>query len=483
MAEAAEAAQPAAAAVEAIRGHTSPARARIELLAVGLGALMVSLSQSVLVPVLPVLPQKLHTSLDTVNWLLTSTLLAAAVSIPVFGRLGDMYGKRRMLLVALAALAVGSLLDAVTSNLGLLIIGRAIQGASAAAIPLGISLLASLLPRERVPAAIALISAMLGVGGSLGLPLAGVVAEHADYHVLFWIIAVTAAGSFVAVLLVVPESPFRAGGRVDFLGSALGAIGLTALLLPLAQGESWGWTSPATLGLFAVAVVVLGVFGWVELRLANPIVDLRSSGRRPIALTNTASMLFGFALFGSFIGTTTFVEAPAAAGYGFGSSIVVGGLCLLPSGLVMLMLAPVAARLIAAWGASPTLAAGALVVAAGWGLRIVASGSLWQIVLGSTIIGAGTGIGYAAMPTLINANTPSAEIAAANGLNSLARILGGAFATAIGGALLVASTVQVGGVELPTLSAYRSLFTLCAASGVLAAAFALAIGRGRAQPG
>jgi MFS family permease len=394
-----------------------------------------------------------------------------------------MYGKRLMLLVALATLAVGSLLDALTSNLALLIAGRAIQGASAAAIPLGISLLASLLPRHRVPAAIAVISAMLGVGGSLGLPLAGVVAEHADYHVLFWIIAAAATGSLAAVLLVVPESPSRVGGRVDLVGTAIAGAGLTALLLPLAQGESWGWTVPPTVGLFAGSAVLLLVFGWVELRRREPIVDLRASGRRPIVLTNTASMLFGFALFGSFIGTTTYVEAPAATGYGFGSSIVVGGLCLLPSGLVMLALAPVAARLIAARGASMTLAAGAVVVGVGWLLRIVAAGSLWEVIVGSTVVGAGTGIGYAAMPTLINRHTPPAEIAAANGLNSLARILGGAIATAIGGALLVASTVRVAGIELPSLNAYRVLFTLCAASSVLAALVAAAIGRGPAESG
>ena len=457
---------------------TSPARARLELFVVGLGALLVSLSQSLLVPVLPVLPGRLHTSASNVEWLLTSTLLVGAVAVPVFGRLGDMFGKRRMLLVALGALTFGSLLDAVTDNLALLILGRAIQGASLAGIPLGISLLSSLLPRARVPAAIALISAMLGVGGSLGLPLAGLVAEHADYHLLFWITAVAGLATLAATVLVVPEAPNRTGGRVDVVGTVVLSAALVALLLPLAQGANWGWTAPRTLGLLVLAAVLLVGFVLFERRAAQPLVDIRATARRPIVLTNVASILFGFALFASLIGTASYVEAPVQTGYGFGSSIVVGGLCLLPSGLFMLVLSPVAARMIQLWGAHRTLTFGALVLAAGWFSRIVLTGALWQVVVGTTIIGIGTGIGYAAMPALINRNTPPSEISAANGLNSLARSLGGSLASAIGGGVLAMSTVVVAGVELPSLTAYRVLFVACAASAVLAAVAALFIPHG-----
>jgi MFS family permease len=462
-------------ATEVVRATTTPARARLELLVVGVGALMVSLSQSVLVPVLAILPSHLHTSAGNVEWLLTSTLLVGAVAVPVFGRLGDMYGKRLMLLVAMAALTIGSLLDAITSNLGVLILGRAIQGASIAAIPLGISLLSSLLPRERVPSAIALISAMLGVGGALGLPLAGLVAEHADFHVLFWISAVTGLATFVAMITIVPEAPNSSGGRIDIPGTVLITATLVALLLPLAQGEQWGWGSLRTVGLLVIAAVLVVVFVLVELRMRAPLVDIRASARRPIVLTNLSSMLFGFALFASFIGTAAYVEAPKSSGYGFDSSIVVGGLCLLPSGLLMLLLAPVAARLIHSWGAQRTLAFGALIVAAGWALRIFATASIWEIVIGSTVIGAGTGIGYAAMPTLINRNTPPSEISAANGLNSLARSFGSSLASAIGGSVLAASTVVVAGAVLPSLTAYRALFVACGVAAALAAVAALFI--------
>lgn len=462
---------------EAVRSHTSGGRANLELLFVGLGALVVSLSQSVLVPVLGELQATFGAS---ANWLLTSTLLVAAVSVPIMGRLGDMFGKRLMLLVAMGALTLGSVIDALAHNLGWLIVGRAIQGASSAAIPLGISLLATLMPRERVASSVALISAMLGVGGSLGLPLAGFVAEHWDWHTLFWINTAVGVAAFIGILLVVPESHHREGGRVDVVGGVLLSTGLVCLILPLEQGHEWGWDSGRVWGLLVASVVVLAAFASYEVRRHEPLVDLAALRRRAILTTNLASICFGFALFASFIGTSTFIEAGTWTGYGFDSSLLVGGLALLPSGLAMLAFAPVAARMIAVRGAPQTLALGASVVAVGWVIRIVLTGSLWEIVLATAVIGVGTGIGYAAMPSLINAHTPPHEIAAANGLNTLFRSFGSTLATAVGTSILASSVVYhvvdgqvVDGAS--SLTAYRWLFAVCALASVLAAVLVLTI--------
>jgi len=463
-----------------IASHTSPGRARLELIVVGLGAFVVALAQSLLIPVLGELPADLHTSSSNVSWLLTSTLLVGAVSVPVMGRLGDMFGKRLMLLVALGALIAGSLLTAVTSNIALLIAGRAIQGASSAAIPLGISLLAGLLPKERVGSAVALISAMLGVGSALGLPLAGLVAEHADFHALFWITLAVGVVSFIGVLAIVPESPSRTGGKVDALGTVLLGATLVCLLLPLSQASQWGWGSGRVWTLLAAAAVLLAVFSWSQTKIAEPLVDLAALGRKPIILANVASVLFGFALFASFIGTAAYVEAPEATGYGFGSSLVVGGLAMLPSGLMMLILSPVAARLISSRGGPQTLAIGAVIVAAGFLFRITVHADLWQIIVGSTIIGAGTGIGYAALPSIINAHTPAPELAAANGINSLARSLGSSLASAIGSSVLAGSVVLVGHFEMPSFDAYRELFVMCGIASLLAAVVAVGIPHRRA---
>jgi MFS family permease len=192
-------------------------------------------------------------------------------------------------------------------------------------------------------------------------------------------------------------------------------------------------------------------------------------------LTNLASLLFGFAMFASLIGTASYVQAPEASGYGFGSSIIVGGLAMLPGGLAMLVFAPVSARLIAWRGAPQMLAAGGVIVALGWLTRIVFTGSLTQVIVGATVVGIGTSVGYASMPALINEHAPRAEIAAANGVNALLRSVGSSLASAVGGSILAAVTVSVGAFAVPSLTAYRILFVVCGVSALLAAAAALAI--------
>lgn len=442
---------------------------------VGTAALVVSLAQTILIPVLGLLPEALNTSYANVQWLLTATLLVSAVSVPVMGRLGDMFGKRLMLLIAVGALLVGSIITALSSNIGVLIFGRAIQGISVAAIPLGISLLSTLVPRERAGAAIATVSAMLGVGGALGLPLAAAIAEHSDYHVLFWVTAGASALAFIGILTVVPKDTDLAGGKVDFIGTVLLGGALVSLLYPLSETGKWGWGSPKVIGLLSLSAVLFVIFTFTQTRIAQPLVDLVTLRRRPIMLTNIASIFFGFALFASLIGTSSYVQAPEATGYGFGSSIMTGGLAMLPGGLAMLILAPISAKLAAKFGAPRILTFGALIVTVGWLCRIVFIDSLTQVIIGATIVGAGTAIGYATMPAIINAHTPVSELGAANGLNSLVRSVGSSLASAVGGALLAATTVSLGGYDFPSLEAYRELFALCAGASIIAAMIALAI--------
>ncbi|MFG3166231.1 MFS transporter [Streptomyces sp. NPDC048200] len=462
---------------ESVAQKTSPVRAYLEIGAVGLGALMASLTQTLVIPVLPVISKDIGASTTQTQWLLTSTLLVAAVSVPVVGRFADMVGRRLMLVFSLGALALGSLIDALTTDTTLMIVGRALTGLSAASIPLGISLLAAVLPVDRRSSATALISAMLGIGSALGLPLAGLLADNVDYHVLFWIGAVGAVLSLVAILALVGEPRHTSTRSVDLPGIALLTSGLVCLVLPLSQGGTWGWGSLRTIGLLVAAVVLLALLVRVESRSAAPVVNVRALANPPIAMTNVASLFFGFALFASFVGTANYVQAPAATGYGFGSSVLTAGLCLLPSGLLMLLLAPVTAKLSTLWGAGRVLFLAGLIVAAGLITRIFFVDSLWQIVVGTAIIGAGSGIGYATLPTLINTYTPATDLAAANGINTLARSLGSTLASAVGGSILASMTMALGGFEIPSLRAYRVLFVICAVAAVAAALLGLIASR------
>lgn len=447
----------------------------VALAVVAACGVLVSLTQSILIPVLGAIQQDLGSSTTGTEWLLTSTLLVAAVSVPVLGRLGDLYGKRRMLLVATLALVVGSVICALADSIGVMIVGRLVTGISSAAIPLGISLIGQVLPAKRAGSGIALVSATLGIGGALGLPLAALVAEHSDYHVLFWICAAGGAAAFAGIWFALTEVASNGRGRMDFPGALLLAAALVCLLLPLAEATTWGWADGKTIGLLVASAVLLVVFVLVERRVASPLVDLVVNARPSLLLTNVASLCVGFALFASFIGTATYVQAPSSTGYGFGSSVLASGLAMLPSGLAMLALSPVSAMLSAKLGPKITLSIGAVVVAIGFLGRIIFTGSFTEIVIWTTVAGAGTGIAYAAMPSLILLAAPTDELAAANGLNTLARSVGSSLASAIGGTLLAAQTISLGGFDLPSLAAYRTLFGICAGAALLGALVALVI--------
>ncbi|MET8905346.1 MFS transporter [Streptomyces sp. NPDC004538] len=437
-----------------------------------LAGIVVSLMQTLVIPIVPELPKLLDAPASDAAWAVTATLLAAAVATPVVGRLGDMAGKRRMLLLSLALLIAGSAVSGLSDTLVPMVVGRAMQGLSAAVIPLGISIMRDELPAERLAGATALMSASLGVGGALGLPAAALIADNLDWHMLFWVSGALGAVALVLVLALVPESAVRTGGRFDVPGAIGMAAGLVCLLLAISKGADWGWSSGTTLGLFAAAVVILLGWGRWELRTPRPLVDLRTTARRQVLFTNLASIAVGFSMFAMSLVLPQLLQLPEATGYGLGRSLLTAGLVMAPSGLVMMAFAPVSAKVSKSRGPRVTLMIGALIVAGGYGLNIVLMSEVWHLVLVSCVIGAGIGFTYGAMPALIMGAVPAGETAAANSLNTLMRSIGTSVASAIAGVILAQMTVTIGGFALPSENAFKVVMGIGAGAAVLA--FALA---------
>ncbi|MEV7150385.1 MFS transporter [Streptomyces sp. NPDC093084] len=433
-----------------------------------LAGITVSLMQTLVIPIVPELPKFLNASASDAAWAVTATLLAAAVATPVAGRLGDMFGKRLMLLVSLTLLVCGSVVAALSDSLVPMIVGRALQGLSASVVPLGISIMRDELPPERLAGSTALMSASLGVGGALGLPAAAFIADHFDWHVLFWTSAALGVVAFALVMLLVPESEVRSGGRFDAVGALGLAVGLVSLLLAVSKGADWGWTDGTTLGLFGLAVVVLAAWGVFELRTTEPLVDLRTTARRQVLFTNLASIAFGFSMFAMSLVLPQLLQLPTQTGYGLGRSMMTVGLVMAPQGLVMMAFAPVSAAITRARGPKITLMTGAVIVAAGYGLNIVLMSEVWQLVLVSCVIGAGVGFAYGAMPALIMGAVPASETAAANSLNTLMRSIGTSVASAVAGVILAQLTVSLGGATLPSENAFKTVMAVGAGAAVLA---------------
>ncbi|MFJ3800053.1 MFS transporter [Streptomyces sp. NPDC090088] len=460
---------------------TQTARSRLMVGVLAFCVLIVAVMQTLVIPLLPHVPALTHSTPTAASWLVTVTLLTGCVCTPVFGRIGDMYGKRKIVLTSMCLLTVGSVLCAVSSQIALLIAGRAFQGAALAIVPLGISIMRDELAPERVLRSVALMSSTLGIGATIGLPVTAVVIENFDWHTIFWASAAIGLLDIVLVLRFVPESSIRSHGRFDALGALGLSTALIALLLAVTQGADWGWLSAPTLALLATAVIIGLLWGLYELKAATPVVDLRVSARPAVLLTNIAALLIGFAFYANSLSTGQMVQEPRSTGYGLGASIVVSGLCLLPSGLAMVALSPVSARISAACGPKTTLALASVLLAVGYVVRLFTNRSLGLIIAGSTVVAAGTAIAYSALPALVIRAVPLAETGAANGLNTLMRSIGQACSSAVVAAVLANVTSVVGGRALPTLRAYQTVFLIAGAGAVLALTVTLCL-PGRSGP-
>ena len=445
--------------------------------ALSLGGLTASFMQTVIVPIQAELPELLDAPRADTAWVVTITLLSAAVATPIAGRLGDMFGKRRIALATLAIMTLGSVIAATMPDITGVIIGRGLQGVGMGVLPLGISIMRDVLPERRLPGGIALMSATMGIGGAIGLPLSAIVAEHLDWHLLFWMSGALGAICFAFILAVVPVSVLRTPGRFDWLGAIGLAAGVVGLLLALSRGNEWGWTSPATIGAGLGGVVVLLAWGWYELRDRNPLVDLRVAARRPVLLTNLASMLLSFGMFSFNILIPQYLELPSQSGVGLGYSLFIASLGMLPFGLMMLILAPVAGRLIVIIGPKAMLAAGGIIVAIAYAAILIDFSTIWSAIIASTIAGVGVSVSFAATPTLIMRSVPATESAAANGLNSLMRSIGTTLAAALIGTLLATITAPYLATEVPTEGAFQLTYVIGLCVALLSAGVAACIPR------
>ncbi|WP_326831435.1 MFS transporter [Arthrobacter sp. BL-252-APC-1A] len=455
----------------ASRLQRTPAWAVTAIMA--LGGITVSLEKTAVVPLLPEYPRIFGVTPDDVSWLVTVTLLSAAVATPIVSRLADMFGKKRMLMISLAMMVAGGFIAALGGSFAAALIGRTLQGFAGAVIPVGISILRDTLPQRRIAGAVSLMSASFGIGSALGLPLAGFIYERLGWEATFWVVALVALVILAAVAIFVPESDLRTRGRFDYAGALLLSGAMTTLLLAITKGGVWGWTSDVILGLFAACAVLLALWFPLELRNGQPLVDLRTSARRPVLLVNIAAILVGFSMYANMLVTTQQLQLSRVTGFGFGLSVLVAGLTMIPSGLAMVAIAPVSARITNSVGAKATMVSGCAVMAAGYLSRTVLVNTVTGIILGAMVISVGTAMAMAAMPTIVMSNSPRTDTAAANGLNTLLRSVGTSTCSAAVATILASVTVTVGGRVFPGLEAFRLIFILAGLAAAAATAICL----------
>jgi MFS family permease len=396
--------------------HDDRTHPNVTLAVLAIAGLSYAMLSSLVVPALPTMMRDLGTNETGITWLLTGYLLAASVGTAIIGRLGDMYGKEKLLLWTLVVLALGTLLSALSSTLSLQIAARFIQGVAGGIFPLAFGIVRDEFPREKVAGGIGLLSAILGVGGGFGIVLSGVIVQNLDYHWLFWIPLITTCCAAVATWLWIPESPVRVPGKVNWLAGALMTIGVSAVLLAVSETTEWGWGSPKTILLALAGFAVIGLWILVEVRSKNPLIDMTMMRVRGVWTTNAAAFLLGAGLYASFIVFPQFAQLPTSTGFGFGASVVVSGLYLLPATIGMALLGIWAGQISARWGSRWALLAGTLFTVASFFLLAVAHEKPIEMLISAALMGVGMGLAFAALGGQLSATFIATNLAADSGL-------------------------------------------------------------------
>lgn len=449
---------------------TSSSSLRITYLVLAVSVSSFAMLQSLVIPVLPTIEHTLHTSQNTVTWVLTAYLLSASIFTPILGRVGDMIGKKRVFMAALFALALGSALAGVATSIGLMIAARVIQGIGGAVLPLTFGIIRDEFPKERVMSVVGSVAALVAVGGGLGTVLAGPIVDTLGYRWLFWLPLIVIGLATLAATIFINESDAKSHGTVSWIAALLLSGWLVALLIAVSQATTWGWTSSKVIGLF-IATVVLGA-GWLrsEMTASQPLIDLRMMRMPAVWTVNLVGFLFGVGMYATFAFLPEFIQTPSVAGYGFGASITESGLILLPMTVMMFLLGLISGRLSTRFGSKHVLLVGAVICIVPFVLLATAHTYKWEILLATGILGTGFGLAFSAMSNLIVIAVPPHQTGVASGMNANIRTIGGSI-----GAAVMASIVTAGlrPGQLPHDAGYVHGFwvlgigTTCAALAVL----------------
>jgi EmrB/QacA subfamily drug resistance transporter len=429
-----------------------------------LAGMAYSMLSSAVIPALPSIQHSLHTTETGVTWLLTGYLLSASVATSILGRLGDMYGKERLLLVTLVILGVGTVVSALSTSLAPMIAGRIIQGAGGGIFPLAFGIVRDEFPRDRVPGSIGILSSILGVGGGIGIVLGGLIVEHLDYHWLYWIPLAVTVGAAICTWRFIPESPVRVPGRVNWLAAALMTAGFCCVLIAISETITWGWGSARTLGLLAIGLVGGALWIAVEVRSEVPLIDMTMMRIRGVWTTNLVAFLLGGGMYASFLIYPQFAQLPKSTGFGFGASVVTAGLYLLPAALGMSLLGSAAGRVARRYGSKPAVIAGSGITAVCFGFLALAHGHPYDMLISALLMGIGIGLAFAALGNLSVQAVPAHQTGVATGMNTVMRTLGGALGGQIV-ATLIANNVAHGH---PTVTGFTDSFVLQAVFLVVA---------------
>lgn len=441
-------------------------------------------AQTTIVPALPEIQRATHSSPSAGAWVVTGFFVSSAALTVIAGRLGDMFGKRRLLLIILALFGIGAAVAAAFGgSIAAIVAGRVVMGAAGGVFPLAYALIGDWLPRDRAAFGMGLISSMYGLGGAVGLPLGGLIADRFGHRGLFLLTVIMTVVALGMVLAFIPPGPApeRAAGPdvasarlrdVDWTGAVLLGVGLGAPLIGISRGGSWGWSAPLTLTCFVVGVLALTALFAVEARVRSPLIHLPTMALRNVWVANAVAFLVTFGQSMSFLLVPQLAQLPE--GTGLGAGVMESGMYLLPASITVLFVGPLTGALIPRLGLRFPLIVGPLTTVAGLGVLAFGGAHPAVLLIGCALVGIGGGAAFAVFPMLIEDAVPAERRGAANGVNTIMRHVSMALSAQVAAAVLVAATPA--GSASPDGSAFTTDFVVGAIIGALALAVVPAVG-------
>ena len=429
--------------------------------------------EGMLTPSLPSIGSEFHVSIGEASLVLSSYLITGVALSPVVGKLGDIYGKKKMLAIVVVLYAVCVSVTGFSPNFGFMVAARAFQGIGLTVFPLGMSLVREEFPREMVPKAQGLLSAMFGVGFAISLPLGSWVSNSYGWRTTYHTSIPFVIALAVLVILWVRESEFRRPEtRVDYLGALLLGGSLAAFVLALSEGPTWGWLASPTLGLVVIGAILLvpltAYERWYHARGGESILDLRLLKERNVLVTNIVGGISGLGMYLALLSLTYLFETPAPVGYGL--SILGAGLGLLPLALAMLIFSPIAGSLVSRIGTRPMTALGSVVTAVAF-LFAIPVQSLNQLYIAEFFMGAGIAIMNASVINLLVLTVAPRDMGLATSMNSVFRNVGSSVGAPLSGSLLATFVYAVipGVGAIPSTVAFQWSFAIAAVTFLAAA--------------
>ncbi len=435
----------------------------------GLAIVSYALVQSMSIPVIGSIADEYDTSAATATWVLTAYLISASVATPMLGRIGDMFGPSRILVLSLIVLALGCFLAAIAPNIAVMIAARAIQGAAGGIMPLAFGIVRDVLPHGVVARRIGLLNGLVAVGMATGMVIAGPLLEATSLGWLFVVPGVVTLLAAIAAHRFV-RAPARTGGAwVNPWSATFLAAWLVLLLLGLTWAPRRGWTDTSVLVAFAGGLVMLVAWVLTELRVKVPIIDMAIMRERTVLVGNLAALAAGFVAIGSYAYVPQWVQQPTPVG--FGSTVGESGLMLLPAALSTFVTGFVAVPLAARISAGRVVAGGGLLAAAGMSTTVIWH-EPWTVYLACGTIGLGIGMTFACVSAAIVTAVPREQTGVVSGMNANLRTIGGAIGTSVLTSVVVAHIDPATGQS--DLAGYETAFVvlvvvalLCSLAGTM----------------